>query len=155
MLGQCYTWATKGRPLAIRSRFASSGRTNLIGAFMIQGQSSTLYCRELNGNCSGLQVQAFIEDLAKTRQKADQMMVIVLDNAAFHKTKSIQEQRQVWEKSNVFLRFLPSYCPALNYIENIWRKIKGFLMPRRCYDSLTELRAALMVALTAIGGVII
>jgi putative transposase len=155
MLGQCYTWATKGRPLAVRSRFASSGRTNLIGAWVIQGQTSNLYCRELKGNCTSPQVQEFIEDLTTTRQKSDQMMVIVLDNAAFHKTKAIGEQRLVWEESNVFLRFLPAYCPALNYIENVWRKIKGFLMPRRCYDSLVELRAALMVALAAIGSIII
>jgi putative transposase len=29
--------------------------------------------------------------------------------------------------------------------------LKGFLMPRRCYDNVAQLRAALMVALTALG----
>ena len=86
---------------------------------MIQGQTSKLYCLELKGNCTSPQVQEFIEDLTKTRQKPDQMMVIVLDNAAFHKTKAIEQQGLVWQESNVFLRFLPSYCPALHYIKNI------------------------------------
>jgi hypothetical protein len=31
--------------------------------------------------------------------------------------------------------------------------VKGFLMPRRCYNSLDELREALLVALQAVGGV--
>jgi putative transposase len=52
----------------------------------------------------------------------------------------------------MFLRYLPTYCPELNPIEGVWRVVKGFLMPRRCYNSLDELREALLVALNAVGG---
>ncbi|PTA68608.1 hypothetical protein C8263_07400 [Deinococcus arcticus] len=39
----------------------------------------------------------------------------------------------------------------LNHIEAVWRRLKGFLLPRRCYDSVAQLRDALCVALTALG----
>jgi hypothetical protein len=38
-------------------------------------------------------------------------------------------------------------CPHLNLIEGVWRRLKGFLMPRRFYDSITELRQAVLSAL--------
>lgn len=39
---------------------------------------------------------------------------------------------------------LPSYCPNLNLIEGIWRRLKHFLMPRRFYNSKSELRDAVL-----------
>jgi hypothetical protein len=43
--------------------------------------------------------------------------------------------------------------PQLNLIEGIWRKLKGFLLPRRCYDNLAQLREALRVGLKALNAV--
>jgi putative transposase len=40
------------------------------------------------------------------------------------------------------LRYLPRYSPHLNPMEGVWRRIKGFLMPRRFYPTVVELRAA-------------
>ncbi len=74
----------------------------------------------------------------------------MLDNAPFHKGKLLQEQRPNWEAQGLYLRYLPAYCPQLNPIEGVWRKLKGFLMPRRCYNSLSELDAALKLGLKAL-----
>jgi putative transposase len=38
-------------------------------------------------------------------------------------------------------------------IEGVWRVVKGFLMPRRCYNSMDELRAAVLVAFKALQAV--
>ena len=46
----------------------------------------------------------------------------------------------------------PSYCPHLNPIEGVWRRLKGFLMPRRFYDSLAELKQAVLSALESAAG---
>ncbi len=48
---------------------------------------------------------------------------------------------------------LPAYCPQLNPIEGVWRRLKGFLMPRRFYDSLAELKRAVLNALRLLGAV--
>ena len=39
------------------------------------------------------------------------------------------------------------YSPHLNPVERIWRRVKGFLMPRRRYRSVEELRGAVAVAM--------
>jgi putative transposase len=43
--------------------------------------------------------------------------------------------------------YLPRYSPHLNPVETIWRRVKGFLMPRRHYGSVEELRGAVAVAM--------
>jgi putative transposase len=44
-------------------------------------------------------------------------------------------------------------CPHLNLIEGVWKRLKGFLMPRRYYDSLAELKQAVLNALRLLGAV--
>ena len=75
------------------------------------------------------------------------MTVVVLDNASFHQGQAVRAQAPVWATQGMLLRYLPPYCPMLNRIETTWRVLKGFLMPRRCYNTIAELRAAMMVAL--------
>lgn len=152
MLALCHTWALKGKPLKVRSRWSSQGRINLIGAWVIHAQEAKLYYRELERNCTAEQVKTFIEDLQQSCRQ-DKLMVVVLDNAPFHKGEIIQTQRPIWEEQLLFLRFLPPYCPQLNYIETVWRKLKGFLMPRRYYNSTADLQQALLLALNALGAV--
>ncbi|MFX7291328.1 IS630 family transposase, partial [Acinetobacter baumannii] len=38
-------------------------------------------------------------------------------------------------------------------MEGVWRRVKGFLMPRRHYGGVEELREAVVQALKALGGV--
>jgi hypothetical protein len=42
---------------------------------------------------------------------------------------------------------------SLNLIEGVWRRLKGFLMPRRFYDSVAELKQAVLHALRLLGAV--
>ena len=79
--------------------------------------------------------------------------MVVLDNAPFHKARAIQEAREGWEAKGLELSHLPAYCPHLNLIEGVWRRLKGFLMPRRYYDSLAELKQAVLSALGLLGAV--
>ena len=74
-------------------------------------------------------------------------ITVVLDNAPFHKGAKLREKQREWERKGLFLRYLPPYAPFLNLIEEVWRRLKGFLLPRRCYDSVAELRQAFHVAL--------
>jgi len=41
----------------------------------------------------------------------------------------------------------------MNPMENVWRRRKGFLMPRRHYGSLQGLKEAVIQALRELGGV--
>ncbi len=97
-------------------------------------------------------VVAFIDDLARNAP-SDQLTVIVLDNASFHTGANIREKRQGWEEKNVLLRYLPPYAPHLNPIEALWKRLKCFLLPRRCYDSVTQLKQALLETLDLLGAI--
>ncbi len=99
----------------------------------------------------------YLDTLAQ-RCDPTRLTVVVLDNAPFHRGNLLQEQRATWEAQGLYLRYLPAlpaYSPQLNPIEGVWRKLKGFLMPRRCYDSLAQLGAALELGLKALDVVII
>lgn len=150
-LGLCYTWYAKGagKQFRVPTRWSSAGRLNLIGSLSLFGSTAQLEVRELSGSCTQAQVIDYLEGLAQSCDPA-RLTVVVLDNAPFHKGKRLTEQRPNWEARGLYLRYLPPYCPQLNPIESVWRKLKGFLMPRRCYDSLAQLNAALKLGLEAL-----
>ncbi len=65
----------------------------------------------------------------------------------------IREREEEWESKGLRLHRLPAYCPHLNLIEGVWRRLKGFLMPRRFYESVAELKEAVMHGLSLLGAV--
>ena len=169
MLSLCYTWFRRGsgRQFEVPTRWGSKGRLclgpkaaphglgrNLIGTLSLFGEREQLEVRELDGSCTQAQVTDYLETLA---QKCDpeRLTVIVLDNAPFHKGEQIKARRAVWEAKGLYLRYLPAYCPQLNLIESVWRKLKGFLMPRRCYDNVHQLHEAVRAGLKALNAITI
>ena len=87
--------------------------TYLFGAFSpINGASFLL---ELPF-CNTDSFQLFLNKFSK--QKPNELKVIVLDNGAFHKAKRLEIPK------NIILIFLPPYSPELNPAEKIWAKFK-------------------------------
>jgi transposase len=67
---------------------------------------------------------------------ADSLLIIQLDNGAFHKAKRLQIPE------NIILLFQPAHSPELNAIEQVWQYIKRrlrWLLPK----NLDDFRAAL------------
>lgn len=52
-----------------------------------------------------------------------------------------------WRERGLEVAYLPRYSPHLNPVERVWQRVKGFLMPRRRYGSVEELREAVAEAL--------
>lgn len=50
--------------------------------------------------------------------------IVVMDNLSAHKVAGV---RELIESQGAELRYLPSYSPDFNPIENCWSKIKQFL----------------------------
>jgi transposase len=64
---------------------------------------------------------AFLDQLA-TRWP-DEHLILVLDNAAYHKTATIR----AWfaaHHDRISVLWLPTYSPQLNLIERVWRFVK-------------------------------
>lgn len=67
-------------------------------------------------NCNADHFQLFIDEFSKHNENVFNIMV--LDNGAFHKAKSLKIP------DNVGLLFLPPYSPELNPAENMWEIFK-------------------------------
>lgn len=147
-----YTWSRRGshNRLRVPTRWGSHGRLNLIGALSWGDQR--LHFELLEGSVTSERVVHFIERLTRDAT-CSRVSVVVLDNAGFHKSAKVQAERPGWEERGVFLRFLPPYCPHLNPIEGLWKRLKAFLLPRRCYDSLAQLRQAVVEVLDVLGAI--
>ncbi len=78
-------------------------------------------------------------------------MVVILDNAGFHRANLIKDEQDDWEARGLTLWFQPPYSPQFNLIETVWKKLKGFLLPRRCYDTREQLLTAVLAALELLG----
>ncbi len=148
------TWTRRGQPHQHRvpTRWVSRGRVNLIGTLCLEGGEAggRLEYSMLDGPCRTGEVVLYLDALA---EDAEEEVVVVLDNAPFHTAKAVEERQPVWEAKGLRLYYLPAYCPHLNLIEGVWRRLKGFLMPRRFYDSVAELKGAILHALRLLGAV--
>jgi transposase len=83
-------------------------------------------------HCNGANFQIFMNEFSKERPM--ELKVIVLDNGAFHKVRTLVIP------DNIILIFLPPYSPELNPAEKIWAKFKRDFTNRlfKTMDSLKE-----------------
>ena len=105
----------------------------------------------LEERCYAEHVRTYLEALAQEAQRLAQETVVILDNAGFHRANLIKDEQDDWEARGLTLWFQPAYSPQFNLIETVWKKLKGFLLPRRCYDSRAQLLEAVLAALKLLG----
>lgn len=77
--------------------------------------------------------------------------MVALDNAPFHTAGVARERESEWAARGLVLYRLPAYCAPKNLTGEVRRRLKGSLMPRRFYDSVSELKAAVLHALRLLG----
>ena len=85
-------------------------------------------------------------------QNGSARIVIVLDNASFHKRKDILNKIES-EMSNIILEFLPPYSPDYNLIELVWHSAKEYIA-HKLFESVSQLEELLNKLLNQ-GGLII
>jgi hypothetical protein len=77
--------------------------------------------------------------------------VIVVDNAPIHTSEDFEDELERWQKEDLYVKFLPTYCPELNLIEHLWRKIKYEWLPLDAYQNFKTMTASLFDVLKGIG----
>ena len=70
--------------------------------------------------------------------------MVVLDNAPFHTAGWSESVRGLGGEGTPTLPAASVLSAPLNLIEGEWRRLKGFLMPRRFYDCVAELKQAVL-----------
>ncbi|QOV22878.1 transposase [Anabaenopsis elenkinii CCIBt3563] len=90
--------------------------------------------------------------IAYTTNDNSAKIVIILDNASYHKRKDILARIEA-EMPNIILEFLPPYSPDYNLIELVWHSAKEYIA-HRLFESLEQLEELLNKLLNE-GGLII
>lgn len=101
--------------------------TYLFGAFSpVNGNKFLLEMPFCNSQC----FQLFLEEFAA--KDPTEFKIIVLDNGAFHKAKSLKIP------TNICLVFLPPYSPELNPAEKMWAILKRNFT-NQCFKNLDQI----------------
>ena len=72
---------------------------------------------------------------------ADRFLILVLDNATYHRTAEILDLLAVHEH-HVFVVWLPKYSPELNAIEGLWGYLKSSALNNYFYGDMVSLETA-------------
>lgn len=138
-----YAWQLQGHTLVLPS--AHSPSLNVLGFLKLDGAfESYVFQGAINSTALVYCFEDYCQRLARPA-------LIVLDNAPIHRSQAVAERLKDWEEQGLDLLFLPPYCPELNLIEILWRKIKYEWLPLSAYQSFKALLKALDEVLKGIG----
>ena len=130
-----YLWQRKGQTVGLPAQ-AHSRRLNVLGFLSQGGRLHSFPTQET------LTAHHLIESIEAVLPTLTRPTVIVLDNASVHRAKAVKEKQPEWERRGLRLLFLPPYCPHLNKIETLWRRIKyQWLAPDAFTDFATLCRS--------------
>ena len=121
--------------------------------FVIKKGNADVFYEQLK-NLNNFLMQEWIDSGNKIENfnNLSAKIVIILDNASFHKRKDILEKIEA-EMPNIILEFLPPYSPDYNLIELVWHSTKEYIA-HRLFKSVEQLEELLNKLLNK-GGLII
>lgn len=119
-----YGYAPRGQRCYGKHDWGARGRTNAIGAlFGKKLLTVSLFEQNINTDIFNSWIT---QDLIP---KLPMRSIIVMDNAAFHKSKNMQQQIR---QSGHVIQYLPAYSPDLNPIEPKWAQAKSLRRKHLC-----------------------
>ena len=155
-------WGKKGQRKKVTGQ-RRRGRVNIMGGlryhekkrinFVIKKGNADVFYEQLK-LLNDFLLQEWIEQGNKSEsfQDCSAKIVIILDNASFHKRKDILEKIEA-EMPNIILEFLPAYSPDYNLIELVWHSAKEYIA-HKLFESVEQLECLLNKLLNE-GGLII
>jgi transposase len=113
-----YARAPRGKQVISDVKGKKTERTSLIAAWLLEAKE-IIAPYAFNGYTDAVRFNGWIKKCLLPVLKKGQ--VVVMDNAAFHKSK---KTRQLIESVGCTLLYLPPYSPDLNPIEKQWAVLK-------------------------------
>jgi hypothetical protein len=138
-----YAWQPVGERLELASTHGP--RQNVLGFFNLRHQ---FYSLAFEGLIDTHTVIHCFDLFNRRRKKA---ALVVVDNAPIHTSDEFEEEVERWEEEGLFVKFLPPYCPELNLIEILWRKIKYDWLPLDAYQGFQKMTESLFEVIRGIG----
>lgn len=140
-------WCKKGKRKEVRGD-RRKGRVNVMGGLRYSDKKKFIEFLE-KGNADNFYnvLKSFYQELihewveagnqAKDFAEKGAKIVIILDNASFHKKEEYIEKIEA-EMPKLHLEFLPEYSPDYNLIELVWHSAKEYVA-NRLFKSIEEL----------------
>lgn len=129
-----YTWAEKGQPAFRLSQCPPlADRINWYGAYNFTDGQCLIWNE---GNCNKEHTAAFLERIAEWLGETKRRVVIIWDNAPWHKATIAQHKA---EALGFALIALPGYSPDLNPIEGLWKWLREDVTQHHCYKTMSDL----------------
>lgn len=86
----------------------------------------------------------FIQYVNDFATKITKPTILVVDRAPWHVSAETFGMLETWQQQELHLLFLPAYCPHLNLIETLWRKIKYEWLSFQDYRNPSTLKKKLI-----------
>jgi transposase len=112
-------WGLKSKKLIGKKSGKYYQRTNIIAGLNMNKAIAPIV---FNGICNTELFNKWVEEFLIKELQPDQ--VVIMDNAAFHKSQKTQE---LIESVGCRIIFLPPYSPDLNPIEKFWANMKRWI----------------------------
>ena len=138
-----YAWQKVGQTLELAS--SHSPRQNIV-IFLTRQHEFHSFAFE-----GAIDTQTVIPCFNLFHQRLERPAVVVVDNAPIHTSEDFAEQKLLWQAQELAVQFIPPYCPELNLIEILWRKIKYEWLPLNAYQNFRVMTRALFEVLRGIG----
>jgi transposase len=138
-----YAWQRVGQRLELAS--AHGPRQNILGFFNLHNQFHAFAFQE------SIDSPTVVHCFDLFHQQQQKPALVVVDNAPIHTSEDFEDELDRWQKEDLQVKFLPPYCPELNLIEILWRKIKYEWLPLDAYQNFKTLTTSLFDVLKGIG----
>lgn len=139
-----YAWQSKGSTFSLP---AQRGNVITVAGFMRKDNSFEGYYHQ--GSMNQELFITYIDDFITNRVKTK--TVVIMDRASFHTAAKVKEKIKQWQNQQLYIQWLPAYCPELNLIEHLWRMIKHQWLPLTAYQSAHTLTEQVLEILQNIG----
>ena len=139
-----YGWQAVNERIELPS--ALSRRQNVLGFMGLQAKAFHSFVFE-----GGIDSSTVVHCFEVMSRLIERETWVVMDNAPTHTSEEFEDEMESWEKRGLHIYFLPPYCPELNLIEILWRKIKYEWLPLSAYESYKSLCQGLDEVLSQVG----
>lgn len=119
-----------------------------VNSFALLNRQSECWFRTTSQTITAATIVEWLDAFAQNLRR---LSVIVLDNAPVHQAKEVRLCLKRWQKSGLYVFFLPAYSPHLNIAETLWRKLKYEWLRAEDYENKETLCYSVWQALAAVG----
>ena len=117
-----YLWQLKGQTVGLPAR-SHNQRLNVLGFWREAGvERARLFHRLVLGRLNSTHVICAVEE--QLLPFLVRPTVLLLDNAGLHRCARIKQKLKAWKAAGLHIWFLPLYCPHLNLMEVVWKRVK-------------------------------